>query len=131
MGAGILGPYMQVIDALRDALEEELGIERDPARAKCKVQVACEWIAHGAKPLVWWARENIGYTDVAEDSTQYFPGGSLYRGPPAVCLQRWGFWQTRFEELGKVTGLRDEVRMGALEAAETMNVIERRIANTL
>ncbi|KAK6452848.1 hypothetical protein FP744_10009099 [Trichoderma asperellum] len=53
MGAGVLGSYTQVITALRGALEEELGIERDLARAECKVQVACEWIAHGAKPLVW------------------------------------------------------------------------------
>ncbi|KAL7915564.1 hypothetical protein GGI35DRAFT_475224 [Trichoderma velutinum] len=131
MGAGVLGPYTQVIDALREALEEELGIERDLARAECKVQVACEWIAHGAKPLLWWARENIGYTDVTEDSTQYFPRGPLYRGPPTVCLQRWGFWQIRFKELGKGNSLRDEVRKGALEAAETMNIIERRIANTI
>ena len=131
MGAGVLGPYTQVINALQVALEEELAIERDLARAECKVQVACEWIAHGAKPLVWWARENIGYSDVAEVSTQYFAAGPLYLGPPTMCLQRWGFWQTRFEELGKVTGLRDEVRKAALEAAETMNVIERRVANTL
>ena len=131
MGAGVLGPYAQVINALREALEKDLGIERDLARAECKIQVAYEWIAHGAKPLVWWARENSGYSDVAEDSTQYFPGGPLYRGPPTVCLQRWGYWQTRFEELGKVPSLRDEVRKAALEAAETMNVIERRIANTL
>lgn len=120
MGAGVLGPYTQVITALRGALEEELGIERDLTTSECKVQVACEWIAHGAKPLVWWARENIGYSDVAEDSTRYFLGGPLYRGPPTVCLQRWGFWQTRFKELGKNASLRDEVRKDALEAVEAM-----------
>lgn len=113
MGAGVLGPYTQVIDALREALEEELDIDQDLARAECRIQVACEWIAHGAKPLLWWARENIGIFDFAEDSTQYFPGGPLYQGPPAVCLQRWGFWQTRFEELGKLPGLRVDSEGGA------------------
>ncbi|OTA66132.1 hypothetical protein K449DRAFT_431607 [Hypoxylon sp. EC38] len=101
MNTGTLGPYTQVVDALREALEEELDTDHDLAKAECRMQVPCEWMIHGAKPLLWWARENIGYANVAEDETQYFPGGSLYKGTPAVCLQRWGFWQTRFEELGK------------------------------
>ncbi|KAI1376721.1 hypothetical protein F4677DRAFT_445042 [Hypoxylon crocopeplum] len=81
MGAGTLGPYTQVIDALREALEEKPDTDRQLARAECRIQVACEWIAHSGKPLLWWARENIGHVDVAEDGTQYFPGGPLYEGP--------------------------------------------------
>ncbi|KAI0836995.1 hypothetical protein F5Y06DRAFT_98480 [Hypoxylon sp. FL0890] len=131
MGAGTLGPYVQVVDALREALEEELDTGQHLDRAECRVQVACEWIAHGAKPLLWWAQENIGYANAAEDVTQYFPRGSLYKGPPVVCLQRWGFWQTRFEELGKDPRFSEEIQKAALEAAQTMTAVERHIAHTL
>ncbi|OTA92448.1 hypothetical protein M434DRAFT_324875 [Hypoxylon sp. CO27-5] len=131
MGTGTLGPYSQVVDALREALEEELDTDHNLAKAECRIQVACEWMSHGAKPLLWWARENIGYTDIADDETQYFPCGSLYKGTPAVCLQRWGFWQTRFEELGKDPRFNKEIQKAAVKAAETMTTIERRIANTL
>ncbi|KAI0009190.1 hypothetical protein F4779DRAFT_617886 [Xylariaceae sp. FL0662B] len=69
--------------------------------------------------------------DVAKDGTHYFPGGPLYRGPPAVCLRLWGFWQSRLEELGQLAGLREEIRKAALGAAETTGTTERRLANTL
>ncbi|KAK9414564.1 hypothetical protein SUNI508_11137 [Seiridium unicorne] len=74
MGAGVLGMYVQQIDALRGALEEELDIEQDVAKTECQLQVAFEWIAYTARNLLWWAQENIGLVDVAMDSTQYFPG---------------------------------------------------------
>ncbi|KAK9783983.1 hypothetical protein SCAR479_00542 [Seiridium cardinale] len=129
MDGAVLGMYVQQIDALRGALEEELDIERDMAKTECQLQVAFEWITHTARNLLWWAQENIGLVDVANDSTQYFPGGPLYQGPPCVCLRRWGFWQARFEELGKHPGLSEEIRKAALRAAETMTTVEKRIAN--
>ncbi|KAI0129490.1 hypothetical protein BJ170DRAFT_275852 [Xylariales sp. AK1849] len=94
MGAGVLGLYVKLMDALRETLEEELGIDQDPAKAECNIEVACEWIARCAKLLIWWAQENIGYVDTTEDSTQNLPGGPLYQGPHIVCLRRWEFWQT-------------------------------------
>ncbi|KAK6065697.1 hypothetical protein SCUP234_12458 [Seiridium cupressi] len=130
-GGGVLGMYVQQIDALRGALEEELAIEQDLAKVECQLQVAFEWITHTARNLLWWAQENIGLVDVAQDSTQYFPGGPLYQGPPCVCLRRWGFWQARFEELGKHPGLSEEIRNAALGSAETMTTVEKRIANAI
>jgi hypothetical protein len=53
MGAGIIGPSTPVINALREALEENLATDWRFSRAVCKLQVACEYIAHGALPLLW------------------------------------------------------------------------------
>jgi hypothetical protein len=131
MGAGITGPYDLVIYALRDAFEENLAIEEEFQKAECKIRVACEWLTHSAVPLLWWARENIGLVEVAEDSTQWFPGGPLYQGPPCVCLRRWGFWQSQLQDLGKNSALSEEVRKAAFEAAGTMTAVERRTATTL
>ncbi|KAK3943111.1 hypothetical protein QBC46DRAFT_422266 [Diplogelasinospora grovesii] len=73
--AGVLGSYTQVTYALRAALEE-LIIDHDIDETECRIQVVCEWISHGAKHLLWWARENIGYFDVTEeDLGQYIPPG--------------------------------------------------------
>jgi hypothetical protein len=66
-----------------------------------------------------------------EDDSQHFRSGPLYRGPQAVCLQRWGFWQTRFEELGENFSLKGEIRKEALKAAETMKTVERNIGHSL
>ena len=129
--AEVLGPWVHLMDALRDALEEDPGIEQDLVRAECKIVVASDWIVHAAKRLVQWAQENIGYVDGTEDDTQRFERGALYTGPPFVGLRRWGFWQTRFEELGKHTGLGKEAQEAALRAAETMKAMESRVANTL
>lgn len=128
-GVDVLSPSTQVIRALQEALEGELEIDRHLARVECNIQVASEWIAHSAKPLLCWALENVGLSDI-ETNGQHFAGGSLYRGPPMVCLQRWDYWQNRFEELGKATSLRDELRKAALEAAETMDVVKRQVSNT-
>ena len=126
----MVGPYYQAMDALRLALEEE---PTDKVKYECRVQVACEWIGHGAKQLLWWARDNIGYANVpVEDEATYVEQGPLYHGPPAMCLKRWGFWLDRFEDLGKEeSGLGEEVRKAALEAAQTMKSVEAGVGNTL
>ncbi|RDL33086.1 uncharacterized protein BP5553_08525 [Venustampulla echinocandica] len=131
--AGIAGPYTLVMHVLRSALEEELDTVSEVGIVECRVQVACEWIFHDAKLLLLWAQENIGYVDVpVEDSACYIEGGTLYHGPSTMCLRQWGFWLARFEELGKEeSNLSEETRKAALEAAETMTTIERRVANTL
>jgi hypothetical protein len=67
-----------------------------------------------------------------EDEANYVERGTLYHGPPTMCLRRWGFWLDRFEELGtEESGMREEIRKAVLEAAQTMRTIERGIANTL
>jgi hypothetical protein len=113
--------------ALRSALEEEVGV------TECRIQVACEWVCHAAKRLFWWARDNIGYMDVTvEDEANYIEGGPLYRGPPTMCLERWGFWLDRLEELGKEeSGMSEEIRKAALEAAQTMRTIETAMGHML
>ena len=133
LGADLAGPYLQAMDALRSALEEEPSKEGEMDRTDCKIQVACEWIFHAAKPLLWWARENIGYADVpVEDRAAYVEGGTLYHGPSTMCLQRWSFWLTRFESFGNEEfGLSEGSRKAALEAALTMKRIERGIVNWL
>jgi hypothetical protein len=90
-------------------------------------------ISHAAKPQLWWARENIGYMDVTvEDEANYNERGTLYHGPPTMCLQRWGFWLDNFEELGKEeSGMSEEIRKAALEAEQIMRTIERGIGHTL
>ncbi|RFU25518.1 hypothetical protein B7463_g10823, partial [Scytalidium lignicola] len=133
LGAGLVGPYYQALCTLRLALEENLSTVHEMAITECRIQIACEWISHGGKPLLLWAQENIGYMDVTvEDEANYIEGGSLYDGPPTMCLRRWGFWMDRFEELGKEEfGMNEEIRKAVLEAAQAMRMIERGIAHTL
>ncbi|KAJ3533319.1 hypothetical protein NM208_g8040 [Fusarium decemcellulare] len=126
--AGVSGPYAQAMDALGAALEEE---QTDMTESKLKI--AYPWIAHGSRALVWWARDNIGYRDVpVEDTANYVEGGPLYHGPQTMCLRRWGFWLDRFEHFGKEeSGLSEEARRIALEAARTMRAVEASIGSTL
>lgn len=134
MAVDILGAYKQVLCALRSALEEDLSILPSVDMAECRIQVACDWIPYAGKPLLWWARENIGYTDVTvDDEANYVEGGPLYDGPPAMCFRRWGFWLDRFEEVGKneESGISDAIRKAASEAAEVMRTTERAVGNTL
>jgi hypothetical protein len=131
MGVAVLGTYDQLMDSLRGALETELDIENDFPRVGCRIQVACEWIMHSARPLLWWAQENIRYYNISEDPAQHYPDRPLYHGPPGICLQRRGFWQTRLMNLGKHSGLTDEIRQLTMKSAEIMITTERPIANTL
>jgi hypothetical protein len=113
--------------SLRSALEDEVGV------TDCRIQVACEWIPHAAKPLLWWARENIGYLDVTvEDEANYVQAGPLYHGPPTMCLRRWGFWLNRLEELGKNdSGMSEAIRKTVLEAAQIMKTTEGTMSRRL
>lgn len=133
LGAGVTGPYSNAMDALRSALEEDLSTVPEISMTECKMQVACEWISHAAKPLLWWARENIGYMNVGpeDEEVQYTEGGTLYHGPPAMCLQRWSFWLGRFEEVGKEeSGISEEIRKAALDTVQLMRTIESSMANS-
>jgi hypothetical protein len=130
MSVGILDADRALILALRDALEEELDTSKNPDLVDYKIPVACEWIAHAAKILLNWAKEDIDDADL-EDPYQHYPTGPLYKGPDTVCLQRWGFWQTQFKDLGNNPMLREDIREGALKAAETMGEVERQIDHTL
>ena len=133
LGAGLAGPYSDAMYAMRSALEEDLSTCTEISMAECKIQVACEWILHAAKHFLWWARENIGYTNVTVDDEegQYVEGGTLYHGPPAMCLQRWAFWLGRFEEIGKEESkLNEETRKVALETGQCMKTIESSMATT-
>jgi hypothetical protein len=120
LGAGVLGPYLQVMDALRLALEEEI------SASESRVQIACEWIYHSAKPLLLWAQENIDYTDVpAEDEAAFVEAGPLYHGPSPMCLQRWTFWLSRLEQFAKESsGLSEETLKTVLTAAGVMRAAE-------
>ncbi|KAN0121707.1 hypothetical protein V8E51_000033 [Hyaloscypha variabilis] len=55
-----------------------------------------------------------------EDEANYIERGTLYHGPPTMCLQRWGFWLDNFKELGKEES-----------AEQNMRTIERGIGHTL
>lgn len=119
--------------ALRSALEEQPS--PIPKVAECRLLVACDWISHGASPLLWWAQENIGYIDVPnEDTAAHTPGGVLYEGPQTMCLRRWGFWMQRFERFGHESQgfeVSEEARSEALKAVETMKTTEGRIGHPL
>ncbi|KAF6820949.1 hypothetical protein CSOJ01_00384 [Colletotrichum sojae] len=92
-----------------------------------------------------WALDKVGHADVPRHwdvtalkdravkiEVNRCPAGLLYNGPEIMCLQRWGFWIERFEELGNNGPyLGEEARKAALEAAESMRKLERRIGNTL
>lgn len=119
--------------ALRSALEEQPSPISEVV--ECRLKVACDWVLHSARPLLWWAQENLGYTDVpVEDTAAHEPGGELYEGPQTMCLRRWGFWLQRFESFGREaegSGLSEEVRREALDAAEFMKTVERQIGHSL
>lgn len=136
LGMGVLGLHTQAMYALRSALEEEPS--PIPAVAECRLRVACEWIRQSARPLLGWARENVGYSempeyerDLTEEAIAY--QGVLYEGPPIMCLQRWGFWMDRLEWLAKSddSGLVEEARTEVLEAFGVMKEVEGRIGHTL
>lgn len=129
---GVSGVYIQATDALRLALEEDLSKALSTVR-ELRMKVAFEWITHAAKPLLKWAQENIGCTNVTEDDSQgqYVGAGSLYHGTKSMCLQRWGFWMDRFEELGKDEGLSERIRKAAIEAAQILDTIERGVGHRL
>jgi hypothetical protein len=132
LGAELVGLYSSAMQAMRSALEEDLSTDEMSMR-ECKIKVACTWIVHGPRRLLVWGIQNIGYTDVpVEDVANYVEGGSLYHGPSCMCLQRWSFWQDRFEELRKEeSGMSEEVSMAVVEAAQTMRTVESRMGHTL
>jgi hypothetical protein len=66
LGANVAGPYSDATYAMRSALEEDLSTI-ETSMVRCKVQVACDWISHAAKPFLWWARENINYYVTPDD----------------------------------------------------------------
>jgi hypothetical protein len=113
LGAGLEDADADAIHALRSALEE------GSDEVDLKVLFGSEWIRHASGLLLYWARDNIGYTDVPEeDGINYVEPGPLYHGRATMCLQRWGFWQDRFEELGtEASGVSEVTREAALEAA--------------
>ncbi|KAK1640972.1 hypothetical protein BDP81DRAFT_390295 [Colletotrichum phormii] len=136
LGSGVLGLHTQAMDALRSALEEEPS--SIPAVAECRLRLACEWIRHSARSLLWWSQENIGYLempeyerDLTEEAISY--QGVLYEGPPIMCRQRWEFWMVRLEWLAKSedAGLGKEMRTKALEAFEIMMEVGEWIGHTL
>lgn len=131
--ADIYGPSVHIMRAMTYALEEELSTFAHPGLKECRVQVACDWVQRCANLMLEWAQENIGVTDVSASNTStYLPGGRLYKGPPTMCFQRWGFWIERFRVLGKRdSGLPEETRKAALEAVKVMNMVERSLGHTL
>lgn len=134
LGVGLqLGAYDHVMYALREGLEEDLSTVPEIRIAEAKIQVACIWIVHAAKPLLSWAIQNLGYTDVkVEDDANYIEGGPLYNGPQAMCLRRWGFWIERLQELGnEELGMGEGTRKTALDTAQTMKTIEGGMSRTL
>jgi hypothetical protein len=110
LGSEHVGPYAEAMDALRQALEEDLyelpGLAASelPAMAviECRVLVACGWLSHGGRRLLEWAWENRDYpcvpvydranfehTDVPlDDMVNYIEQGPLYQGPDCMCLER-------------------------------------------
>ena len=130
LGAGIAVVYIQAIVALSSALEQE---QTDgQAATECRVEVACGWITHAAATILRWAQDNIGRQVTEDDEEAYIENGPLYNGPPAVCLQRWGFWLDRFEAIGNgQLDIRKDLQEAAAEAAKTMKALEAKIANTL
>ncbi|KAF6835856.1 hypothetical protein CMUS01_05637 [Colletotrichum musicola] len=129
LAGSIGGPFNQAMYALRLALEEELS--STPEITVCRMKVACSWITYASKPMLRWALENAGRTDVSpDDDAAYVKRGPLYHGPPTMCLQRWGYWINRFNELGKdAAGAGEEAQKLALEAAKTMKQVEAQLGN--
>ncbi|KAK3308016.1 uncharacterized protein B0T15DRAFT_94137 [Chaetomium strumarium] len=122
MAAGVLAVHAQAMYAVQSALEEPLdtlsGAEVE--MAGWRVKVACAWLTHGAKPLLWWARENESYGN-EEDGSNYIKRGPLYDGPAIMCIERWRFWLHRLQVLAKEeSGLGEEIRVVALQTVQTM-----------
>lgn len=120
----ILAPCYQIVEAMREGLEDDLGIY--PGLRECRVQIACDWMQRCADQLLSWAKENIGSLyDFPNGTVFHHKNGRLYSGPPAVCLQRWGFWLQRLEALGgEDSDLPEELRKAAREAAGAMKTAE-------
>ncbi|KAH0432385.1 hypothetical protein CcaCcLH18_06465 [Colletotrichum camelliae] len=148
-GAGCLmraigGPHHHALNAMRSALEEDTSPDIDIA--ECRMFVIFEWALPPAlKALLRWALENVGADHPKEDSMDYEEPGPLYHGPPMMCLQRWGFWIERLEQLSKCdpespredleaflkdlqTGL---FRRLAKAVAESMKEAEKELGHTL
>lgn len=132
LGAGVAGPYSDVMHAMRSALEDDLSTVPKTSMIDCKTQIACEWISNAVTPLLWWARENVGYNATPDDQEDhYVEGGVLYSGPPAICLQRWAFWLGRFDAFGKdESAIIETTQNYADETAQFMRTIESSMATT-
>ncbi|KAF4808982.1 hypothetical protein CGCSCA5_v011866 [Colletotrichum siamense] len=135
LGSGVAGPYHHALDAMRSNLEEELSSDRWVLSTR--MDVAELWIRHARKPILKWALENAGRTDPPkEDSMDYEESGPLYHGPPMMCLQRWGFWIERLEQLSKKDlGTMDlepwDFHRDARRAAESLKQVEKEMGHTL
>ncbi|KAK8008386.1 hypothetical protein PG991_010937 [Apiospora marii] len=131
--AKIFEPSYQVMEAMNRALEEDISALNHPGLEECRVQIACEWMERCAGQMLLWALENHGNNkdgSVIRSAWQY-ENGALYKGPSAMCLQRWGFWIQRFQVLGKKdSGLPEETRKAALEAARYMKTVEGSAGHT-
>ncbi|KAJ3958986.1 hypothetical protein N0V92_004413 [Colletotrichum tropicale] len=136
LGGSIGGPYDQAMYAMTTALEEEPILKYGVTA--CRIEVVREWIHRAGRKLFRWALENVGFDGTLEkDSPQYVEGGPLYHGPPMMCLQRWGFWIERLEQLEKKGSITLEVERAAYfgvvasSTASQMRWIERDMASTL
>ena len=129
LAAGVLSPYVQAMHAIKSGLEQDLNALPAAEMAEWTVKVACAWLSHGgAMPLLWWAKENMGYGNV-EDERNSITRGLLYHGPAIMCFDRWNFWLYRLQVLAEQeSGLSDETRLTLLDAAaNTMREAEERL----
>ena len=97
-----------------------------------KIKVVCAWLTQGgAKPLLWWAKENMDHGNV-EDEGNSITRGPLYHGPAIMCFDRWNFWLYRLQELAEQeSGLSEETRQTAVQAVHTMRGEEERLTALL
>ncbi|KAF4915737.1 hypothetical protein CGCF415_v001355 [Colletotrichum fructicola] len=131
LASAIGGPHHHAMNAMRSALEEEISPDIDIA--ECRMSIACEWSMRlASKPLLRWALENVGAEHPKEDSMDYEEPGPLYHGPPMMCLQRWGFWIERLEQLSKGDDRDHElIRGDAKTVVEYMQDAEKELGHTL
>ena len=120
----VLEPYVEVMYGIQSALEQDLTALPLQEMAEWRVKATCAWLTCGAaKRLLWWAKENEGYSNV-EDEGSYIQQGPLYEGPAVMCFERWQFWMDRLQQLAKEdSGLSEETRQTALETVQTMKKV--------
>jgi hypothetical protein len=108
------------LHVLRSALEEENPV-REPAN--CKISAASEWIIRTG---VEFYREVRNPDPLHKDKSYLQATGSLYKGRPGFCQERWQFWKLRFskvkDEVDKEVTEMVQQAVGAMEKAEKVAV---------
>ncbi|KAK5788761.1 hypothetical protein VI817_009719 [Penicillium citrinum] len=111
--AGFFNASPQALYLFRAILEQPV---TDTAALEQALPIISEWILHSGAAL-YQSIDSAG----RQEGSQEQSASSLYTGPNKLCVERWQFWRSRFEEIaGQLQGISKKI---ALDCASEMGRI--------